>query len=58
MSYKKLYETLLENEDLYVLFDGMTGVWEQDKKRFKEEQLKLESDAFDLNIETEDDYTE
>ncbi len=41
-TFKSLYNCLLESDELYVMFRGMTGKWEKDKKRFMEEQLKLE----------------
>jgi len=45
---ESLYNTLLENDELYVMFDGMKGEWEKDKKRFIEEQIKLENTAQEL----------
>lgn len=46
---EKLYNTLLENDELYIMFDGMKGEWEKDKKRFIREQQKLEEQIKDLN---------
>jgi hypothetical protein len=47
--FKKLYEALLENSELYVMFDGMTGEWEEDKNEFIEAQKLLEQSALDIN---------
>lgn len=49
MNYKILYKELLRTGDLYDLYDGMTGDYEQDKKKFKEQQQALES--FSNNLE-------
>lgn len=42
---KNLYNILLANEDLFELFEGMTGNWEEDKKTFIQTQTDLESQA-------------
>lgn len=47
--FKKLYETLLKNEDLYVLFPNFTGEWYEDKEEFIEVQLKMEKEALDIS---------
>lgn len=65
--FKKLYKALLENSELYVMFDDMTGDWEEDKDEFIEAQKLLELsaldiehlDAFDLlEKEEEDEYAD
>jgi hypothetical protein len=40
---KKLYNVLLQNGDLFEVFDGMTGNWEEDKIYFTQVQTDLES---------------
>ncbi len=40
--FKKLYDALLECEELYVMFNGMTGDWEKDQKRFVKAQKSME----------------
>lgn len=49
MNYKKLYQELLRTGDLYEMYDGMSGVYEEDKKKFQLQQESLES--FSKNIE-------
>jgi hypothetical protein len=49
-TFKNLYDCLLESDELYVMFRGMTGTWEKDKKKFIEEQLKLEGLANVKNV--------
>ncbi len=65
--FKKLYETLLENEDLYLLFPDMTGEWVEDKDEFIEVQRRMETEASDiehldayslLETEEEEDFDE
>ena len=48
--YKNLYDCLLESDELYVMFRGMKGDWEKDKKRFIEEQEKLENLVRGINV--------
>lgn len=52
--FKKLYDCLLESDELY---SGMTGDWEKDKDRFIREQKELEELAnltqIDLDAEEE-----
>lgn len=61
MDYKKLYDTLLENKDLFEVFEDATGEWLIDKKEFIKQQKEIESfskdiklNAFDL-LENEED---
>lgn len=47
---KKLYNALLEEQELFTSLRGMTGDWEKDKQRFGvyyEEQMKMLND-FDI----------
>lgn len=50
MRLKDLYNELLKTGDLYDMYDGMTGDFEQDKIKFRQQQEALES--FSNNIET------
>ena len=49
MKLRDLYEDLLSTGDLFEIYDGMIGDFEQDKKKFKAQQDALES--FSNNIE-------
>lgn len=40
--FKKLYDCLLESEDLYTMVKGMTGDWVKDKNKFIKSQTELE----------------
>lgn len=51
MNYKKLYTELLRTGDLYEMYDGMTGIYEDDKKRFQSQQEALESFSNTLEID-------
>ena len=51
---KKLYDTLLESEELHDIFSGMTGEWEKDKVRFTKLQKEMEDISLDLNTEEEE----
>ena len=50
---KAIYESLLENGDLFVLFSNMTGSWDSDKTKFKilydQNQKKIDNDFLDLD---------
>lgn len=50
-SFKALYTCLLESEDLYVMYKGMTGVWESDKNNFIKNQKALEELANIIEID-------
>lgn len=58
--YYKLYATLLESEELYEMFKGMTGEWLYDKDKFIQVQKELEAIALgiDLYEEEENDFEE
>ena len=58
MSYKKLYEVLLESGELQDFCQDMTGVWEKDKKSFIEQQTELENltKDFIVDIHGEEEY--
>jgi hypothetical protein len=43
--FKKLYDSLLETEELKMMFPKMTGVWEKDKENFIKQQQQLENQA-------------
>jgi len=53
MDYKRLYDTLLETEELYLIFPSLSGDWEKDKTKFIKKQQQTERDV--LHIEVEDD---
>jgi hypothetical protein len=48
---KKLYNVLLSNGDLFEVFDGMSGNWEEDKNHFIQVQTDLESQIKNINEE-------
>ena len=50
----KLYNELKRTGDLFEMYDGMSGVWSEDKEKFKEQQEALESFTFNINIEIDD----
>lgn len=56
MRFKKLYDTLIENEELTSMFPHLTGNWLQDKKQFILEQKQMEDMSFNLETEEEDYY--
>lgn len=53
--FKKLYDCLLDSEDLKTIYKGMTGDFEKDKEKFIRFQTELEQLAnvieIDLNEE-------
>lgn len=53
--FKKLYECLLESDELY---SGMTGDWDKDKDRFIREQKELEelANLTQIDLDTEEEY--
>lgn len=57
MSYHRLYQALLEEDNLPEYF---TGIWDKDKKLFTEEQEELENNIlnFDTLIDDEQEYTD
>jgi hypothetical protein len=56
MRLQNLYKELKRTGDLYEMYDGMTGIYEDDKIKFKNQQEALES--FSNNIEVNTDYEE
>ena len=40
--FRNLYDSLLQTDELFVMFAGMTGEWEKDKKLFVELQYQNE----------------
>ena len=40
--FKNLYDSLPQTDELFVMFEGMTGYWEKDKNRFVKAQRELE----------------
>lgn len=54
MDYKKLYDTLLETEELYLMFPNFKGEWEKDRKNFVEYQKKLEVEILKLEVQEDD----
>lgn len=51
--YLTLYNILLENGDLFEIFEGMTGTWKEDKEKFTQNQKDLESQTI-TNLEIND----
>lgn len=53
--FKKLYECLLESDELY---SGMTGDWDKDKDRFIREQKELEelANLTQIDLDTEEEH--
>lgn len=51
--FKKLYDCLLETEELYIMFPKMTGIWKNDEKKFIKAQKQLEQDAKAFNVDEE-----
>lgn len=43
MSYKDVYERLKDSEDLFHIYEGMTGDWSLDRKEFVEQHKALNS---------------
>ena len=43
MTYKEVYERLKESEDLFEIYDGMTGNWSLDKQEFINQHKGLNS---------------
>lgn len=54
-NFRKLYDSLLESEELHSMFKGMRGVWEADEEKFIQTQLQMEETANELYIEIEDE---
>lgn len=40
--FRNLYDSLLQTDELFVMFVGMTGEWEKDKNSFIKTQKELE----------------
>lgn len=55
MRLKDLYEELLRTEDLFELYDGMTGDFQQDKNKFRQQQEALESFSNNIEINLNDE---
>ena len=56
-NYRNLYDCLLESDELYVMFDGMSGDWGKDSKKFIQAQKDLEEFA-NLKDVYDDDFEE
>ena len=56
--YRSLYNCLLESDELYVMFEGMTGIWEKDNKKFTKAQEELEDLTNLMSIDLDDDIDE
>lgn len=50
MNLRKLYDELLSTEDLFEMYDGMSGDFEIDKKNFKKQQDALESFSHNIDV--------
>jgi len=51
--FKKLYDCLLDSEDLKTMYKGLTLVWEEDKEKFIRFQTELEQLANITNVDEE-----
>ena len=51
--YKQIYKIMLDSEDLFHVYDGMTGKWIDDKDTFIEQHQALES--ISKNVTTTDE---
>lgn len=54
--YKKLYEALLENGDLFELSEDMSGDWELDKREFIRLQQEMEEIVNVTKVELDDEF--
>lgn len=59
--YKRLYNTLLNANELFDMDSSFVGIWEEDKKKFIDvqdalENLTLEQEYFEDEEEQEDFY--
>lgn len=54
--YKKLYEALLENGDLFELSEDMSGDWELDRKEFIRLQQEMEEIVNVTKVELDDEF--
>ena len=53
--FKKLYEYMKENEELYDIDSELIGDWEVDSKRFIKAQIDLEEMVNYMDLEEDDD---
>lgn len=53
MKLYNLYLELLKTEDLFEMYDGMVGIWEEDRSKFKNQQEALESFTNNLDVDGE-----
>lgn len=56
MNLRKLYDELLSTGDLFEIYDGMVGTWEEDKKKLKAQQEALESFSNNIEIDIDDQF--
>ncbi len=56
MRFKKLYDTLIENEELTSIFPHLSGDWIKDKKQFILEQQQMEDLSEFVELEDEEEY--
>lgn len=54
MQKKQLYTELLRTGDLFDMYIGMLGTWDEDKYNFSEQQDALET--FTNNIDTDAEF--
>ena len=54
--YKKLYEALLENGDLFELSEDMSGEWELDNREFIRLQKEMEEIVKITKVEIDDEF--
>ena len=55
MRLRKLYDELLKTGDLFEIYDGMSGSWEEDKYKLKAQQEALESFSNNTEIYLDDE---
>ena len=40
--FRNLYDSLLQTDELFIMFEGMTGDWSKDREKFIRAQKELE----------------
>lgn len=51
--FEALYNCLLDSEELYIMFPGMTGNYIKDREKFIKAQTELEKDAKAIIVDEE-----
>ncbi len=53
--YKQIYKIMTDSEDLFHVYDGMTGNWNEDKDEFIKQHQALESISNSITT-TDEEY--